>query len=145
MLRSILAAIVGYVALVAVVLAGVATAWMALGGAGAFAGEGPAPSTPWIVLNLLSGLIAAVIGGLVARRIGRSQSAVRILVGLVLVLGLLSALFADGPDDKEPIDKPVAELGFFEAGQYAAQPTWYNWVVPLVGAAGVIFGGRERA
>jgi hypothetical protein len=30
-------------------------------------------------------------------------------------------------------------------GQYAVQPGWYNWIIPLVGVAGVLLGGRERA
>lgn len=146
MLRSILAAVVGYVALVLVVLAGIGVAWLALGGAGAFDGEGPAPSTPWMALNLLSGLIAAVVGGLVARRIGGSQLAVRILVGIVLVLGLVTAVMAgSAKGDREPLDKPVAEMSFQEAGQHAVQPAWYNWIIPLVGAAGVLIGGRERS
>lgn len=145
MLRSILAAVVGYVALVLVVLAGIGVAWLALGGEGAFDGEGPAPSGAWIALNLMSGLIAAVIAGLVARRIGGSQLAVRILAGFVLALGLVVAAMAGSADDREPAAGPVAEMTFREAGQYAEQPAWYNWLVPLVGAVGVMIGGRERS
>lgn len=145
MLRSSLAAIVGYVTIVLVVFAGIGVAWLILGGAGAFAGEGPSPSTPWMALNLLSGLIAAVVGGLVARRIGGSQVAVRILLGIVLVLGLVSAVMEGGAAAAhEPAAKPVAEMSFMEAGRHAVQPAWYNWMIPLVGAAGVLIGGRER-
>lgn len=146
MLRSILAAVVGYAAIVIVVFTGIGVAWLALGGAGAFDGEGPAPSTPWMALNLLSGLIAAVVGGLVARRIGGSQLAVRILVGIVLVLGVVSAVMAGSArKGREPVEKPVAEMTFQEAGRHAVQPAWYNWIIPLVGAAGALVGGRERS
>ena len=146
MLRSILAAVVGYAAIVIVVFTGIGVAWLALGGAGAFNGEGPAPSTPWMALNLLSGLIAAVVGGLVARRIGGSQLAVRILVGIVLVLGVVSAVMAGSAQKgREPVEKPVAEMTFQEAGRHAVQPAWYNWIIPLVGAAGALVGGRERS
>ena len=145
MLRSILAVIIGYAVIFLLVFAGIGIAWLVLGGEGAFAGEGPAPSTPWMALNLLSGLIASVVGGLVTRRIGGSQLAVRILVGLVLVLGVVSALLTGGSAAApEPIGKPVAEMSFTEAGRHAVQPAWYNWIIPLVGAAGVLVGGRER-
>ena len=143
MLRSILAAIGGYAVMIVIVLAGIGVAWMALGAAGAFSGEGPAPSTPWIILNVLSGFIAAFIGGLVARRIGGSQTAVRILIGLVLVVGF--ALAALGGLAEPPVsDKPVTEMSFSEANQHAQPPAWYNWLLPVIGAAGVLFGGRER-
>lgn len=145
MLRSILAAVAGYAVIVLVVFAGIGVAWLALGGAGAFQGEGPAPSTPWMALNLLSGFIAAVVGGLVARRIGGSPTAVRILLAMVLVLGVVSALMGGTATEAGPaIDKPVAQMSFMEAGRHAVQPAWYNWIIPLVGAAGVLVGGRER-
>ena len=145
MLRNILGGIAGYVVMVVVALAGIGVAWLALGGSGAFDGEGPYPSTAWIVLNLMSGLIAAFLGGLAARKIGRSPLAVMILAGLVLVLGIILALTAESSYAKrEPVEKPVAEMSFMEAGQHAKQPTWYNWVIPLVGAAGALAGGRDR-
>ena len=145
MLRSILAAVVGYIAMVVVVLAGIALAWAVLGGSGAFAGEGPKPSTAWIAMNLVGGFLAAFVGSLVALKIGRSARAVKILIGLLLVLGVVSAVTANSVYEKrEPVGKPVAEMSFREAGQHAKQPAWYNWVIPLVGVAGACLGGRSR-
>lgn len=143
MLRSILGAVGGYVVIVIVVLAGIGLAWMALGGEGAFAGDGPAPSTTWMLINLGTGFVAALAGGCAARAIGTSATAVYILIGLILVLGLVSAVVGAGAEGSA-IDKPVAELTFAEAGQYAVQPGWYNWVVPIVGAAGAWLGGQRR-
>ena len=146
MLRSILAAIAGYAVIFVLVFAGIGVAWLALGAEGAFAGEGPVPSAPWLGLNLMSGFIAAVVGGLVARRVGGSRRAVRILVGVVLVLGLVTAVATGLVGKEQPAaEKPLTEMGFFEAGRYAQQPAWYNWLIPLVGAAGVLLGGRERS
>ena len=145
MRRNILAAIAGYAVMAVLVIAGTGVAWLALGSAGAFDGEGPEPSTPWLALNLMSGLIAAVFGGLVARRIGGSGKAVRILLGLVVALGLVFAVVATvAAPEPEPAGKPVVEMSWAEAGQYARQPAWYNWLIPFVGAAGVLLGGRER-
>ncbi|MDX1501565.1 MAG: hypothetical protein R3325_04315 [Thermoanaerobaculia bacterium] len=145
MLRKILAAILGYVVIVVIALAGIGVAWMILGGEGAFRGEGPEPSTPWIALNVIVGFLAALVAGWTARRVGRSSLSVNLLIGIVLVLGLLLAAVAQwGPDDRPPVGKPVAEMSFTEAGEHARQPDWYNWVIPLVGAAGVCLGGRRR-
>ena len=129
--------------MVIVALAGIGVAWMTLGAAGAFAGEGPAPSTAWMAFNLVTGFIGALAGGWVARRIGTSAAAVSLLIGLVVVLGLVSA-FGSAGVDPVPLDKPVAELTFTEAGRYAVQPPWYNWVIVMVGVVGAWIGGRVR-
>lgn len=145
MLRSILAAIAGYIALVIVVFTGIGLAWMILGGGGAFGGEGPYPSSAWLVFSIVSGFLGSVVAGWVALRIGGTATAVKVLLALVVVLGLYSALTAEANyAGREPIDKPVAEMTFMEAGQHAKQPTWYNWVIPLVGAVGVLVGARRR-
>ena len=145
MVGRILGAAAGYATLVVVVMAAVGLSWLALGGGGAFAGEGPEPSSLWLTLNLVGGFIAASVGGWVSRRVGRSANAVTILIGLVLLLGVVSALTADSQFEKRPrIDKPVAEMSFIEAGGHAKQPAWYNWVIPLVGAVGVWLGGRRQ-
>jgi hypothetical protein len=145
MIRSSLAAIAGYVVIVVVVVAGIGLSWAILGGEGAFAGEGPQPSTSWMIANLVTGFVAAVAGGWVAHRLGASRTAVRILIGLILVLGLIGALTADSQYAKRTkIDKPVSDMTFIEAGGHAKQPTWYNWIIPLIGAAGAWVGGQRR-
>jgi len=147
MARAILAAILGYVVIVAVVIGSLALAWAFLGGAGSFDGEGPYPSTAWTGTAVVAGFIAAFLGGWVAFKVGRSGLAVKILVGLMLVLGLYGALTAESSYQKRvanAVDKPVADLTFMEAGQVAKSPAWYNWIIPFVGAAGAMLGGRER-
>jgi hypothetical protein len=148
MVRSIVGAVVGYVVMVVVVVASIAGTWAVLGPAGSFDGEGPYPSTAWTVSNLLFGLLGAVAAGWVALKLGRSARAVKILVGLILVLGLWSALTAESSYEKRiaeaGIDKPVADLTFLEAGRVAKNRAWYNWSIPLVGVAGVLLGGRGR-
>jgi hypothetical protein len=41
----------------------------------------------------------------------------------------------------DAIGKPIPELSATEAGLVARQPTWYNFVIPLVNAAGILAGG----
>jgi undecaprenyl pyrophosphate phosphatase UppP len=145
-LRNILGAVLGYVTMVVVVMIGIWIAWAVLGGQGAFDGEGPHPSAAWLTVNIVSGFVAAVVGGLVAVKIGRSITAVKILVGLMLLLGAVFAINADSSYEKrEPVEKPVAEMNFGEAGRHAKNPSWYNFTIPLVGVAGALVGGRKRS
>ena len=146
MVRNILAAIGGYVVMIVIVLAGLGLAWGVLGGEGAFDGQGPFPSTVWLGINLVTGFVAALAAGLAARKMGRSAAAVKILIGLLVAFGILSAIMAEGQYAKrDPVERPVAEMSFLEAGQHAKQPVWYNWAIPLIGVAGVwLGGGRNR-
>lgn len=148
MLRNILGAIAGYIVMVVIVIASIAGTWAVLGAEGSFSGDGPYPSTAWNASNVAFGFIAAFVAGWVARKIGRTGLAVKILVSLMLVLGLYGALTAESSYQKRvakaEIDKPVGELTFMEAGVVARNPTWYLWLIPLIGAAGALLGGRER-
>jgi len=142
--RTVLAVVAGYFLMVVIVIGSLGLAWMVLGADGAFAGEGPYPSAGWLAFSVIGGFIAAILGGFLARHLGGSAAAVKGLVGLVLVLGLISALTGGGSKGKNPVaDQAVAEMSWGEAGQHAQQPTWYNWLIPLVGAAGVVLGGRR--
>ena len=132
--RAIVGAILGYAAIVVVVMAGLGLAWTVLGASGSFSGDGPYPSAAWVASALVSGFVAAFIGGLVARKVGRDAVAVKILVGLMLVLGLWGAVTAEQSYAKRverAVDKPVGELSFMEAGMVAKNPAWYNWVDSL--------------
>ena len=146
--RAIAGALCGYAAMVVIVVASIAGTWAVLGPEGSFTGEGPYPSAAWNTSNVVFGFLAALVAGWVARKVGRGSTAVRILVGLMVVLGLYSAITAESSYQKRvakaDIDKQVADLSFTEAGVVAKSPTWYVWLIPVIGAAGALVGGRER-
>ena len=81
------------------------------------------PTAPYLVVNLLFGLLAAAAGGWVAAHVAGRAPLVHagILGGIILALGLWTA----------------AQGGAARAGQ----PTWYAWTLPFVGAAGAVVGG----
>lgn len=146
MVRAILAAVGGYVFMVMIVMTGIAAVWFSMGNQFAFDGESNRASMKWTLAMLASGLVASIAGGLFASLVGgtKGNSAVRILLGIVLVLGLLSLaaqLVAEPP--MMPEGTKVADLTFVEAGTYAVSPMWYNVAIIFVGLGGTCFGGRQ--
>jgi hypothetical protein len=82
-------------------------------------GAMPSPTTPYIVVNLLCGLAAAWLGGMVALRVAKGETdAVLGLAGLVFLMGVITAL-----------------------GNKGQQPSWYAWTLPVLGVVGVLVGG----
>lgn len=138
-----LGVIAGYVAMVVVVFIGIAVMWSILGGEGAFRTKGTEASTLWSVMNLASGLIAAVVGGLVATAVAKQETHLPalLLAALVLALGLAIAIVQlESAPTPMPEGKVATDLTFFEAGEVARSPAWYNFTIPLIGAIGVLLG-----
>ena len=143
MLKAVLAAIVGYIVMVVVVFTTFSGSYLAMGADGAFRPGTYDVSLLWIVVSLVLAIIAAVIGGTVASRIG-GPTGVKVLAGLVVVLGLLSALPVLSPEtDPRPKVRTDA-VGNMEAMTNARQPAWNALLMPFLGAAGVLAGGRSK-
>jgi hypothetical protein len=117
-------------------------AYLAMGADTAFGPGGYDVSMTWIVISTVLAFIAAVAAGYVAAAIGRSGTAVKILAGIVLVLGLLAAVMvAVSP---KPADARTAETPNMEAMSKAQTPLWLAILNPLIGVAGVLVGGGMR-
>ena len=141
MLRNIFAAIVGYIAMAAVLFALFSLLWLTVGPSRAFEpGSWEVPGG-WAVLQLVLGLVGAYLGGQVCARVAHDAKGATMLIGLVIVMGVVNALIspemAAGP---RPDD-----VSMMEATAGALQPAWFNWLNPVIGAVGVWFGtGRLR-
>ena len=143
--RIALGVIAGYAVMFAIVFVGIAVAWAVLGAANAFQEGRTEASTLWSVMNCVFGLLASAAGGLVAAAVGKQKAhvPVMLLAGLVLALGLAMAVQQLGsPAQPLPEGKAVADLAFFEAGEIATSPDWYNFAIPWIGALGVLLGGN---
>ena len=148
MLRTVLGVLAGYLVMSVISLLGLAILWVVFGAEAAFREGTTVASGLWAGANCAIGLAAAVVGGLVAAAIGRhpTRLPVKVLAGLVLVLGLILAFFQLGGEPFPlPEGKTVAELTFIEAGAVAVSPTWYNFAIPLIGSLGVMIGGHLAA
>lgn len=118
MLRSVAGIILGFFTVVVLVLVSTPVAVKLLL-------EDPSgrPTAPYLLVNLLFGLIASAAGGWVAAHAAGRDPLVHaaILGGVILALGLWTAY----------------QGGATRAGQ----PVWYAWTLPFVGAAGAVLGG----
>ncbi len=144
MLRTILAVIGGYVVMVCFVILGIATVWFGMGNSFAFVGETSEASLGWSLLILAAGFIASIAAGIVATLIAgqmNRQNATRGLMGLIVGLGLLTAVMNLMKEPKTlPQGKTIQDLSFVEAGEFAHSPTWYDFAIIGAGVAGVLIG-----
>ncbi|HSR51580.1 MAG TPA: hypothetical protein VLV83_12185 [Acidobacteriota bacterium] len=146
MVRTVIAVLVGYFVMALLVFILLSGAWLVVGSDFAFQPGTTKVTMGWIALNLPLSFIAALAGGCTAAYIGRRPAAVRALAYLVLAVGLIFAvlhLAADDPSGREAAtDGATVQMSSFEAASEAVQPIWYNFLIPFVGAAGVLLGGR---
>ncbi|MYH08824.1 MAG: hypothetical protein F4143_01410 [Gemmatimonadales bacterium] len=140
MLRNILAAIVGYIAIVAVLFALSSLFWLALGPSRAFQPGTWEVAAGWILGSIGIGFAGAYIGGRVCARVAHDAKGAMILIGMMIVLGVVSALIpvevATGP---RPDD-----VSMMEATMSASQPAWLPWLNPVIGVVGVWLGSLKR-
>ncbi|MEK7831056.1 MAG: hypothetical protein AAB401_08220 [Acidobacteriota bacterium] len=143
MLKTIGGVVVGYIVMFILVFAIFTTAYLAMGADGAFKTGSYEVSTLWLVLSFAVGLIAAIAGGFVCALIAPNSKAPLALAGLVIILGLLSAIPALMPNDTRPQVR-TADVGNMEAMMNARQPVWVFLLNPLIGAVGVMLGSRMK-
>ncbi len=133
----------GYIVMAIVILATFAAAFPVLGMDRLFAEGTFEASMTWIALSLILGLAAAFVGGWVAASVGGKTRAVPLLAGMVLVFGLISA--GSEMQSADPRGGPrSADATMSDAMAHARQPTWITFVNPLLGAVGILIGGRRR-
>lgn len=143
MLKTISSVILAYLVMFAVVFVGLTAAYLAMGADGAFEPGVYDVTTLWLGVMFVVSLGAAIAGGKVCVFIAKNSKAVFGLAGLVLILGLLSAvpaLTASGGEVK-PRTRDVPNL---EAMMKAKQPAWVALLLPVIGVAGVLAGGRMK-
>ena len=142
-LRSVLLAGGGYVTIAVAVFASLSVAYSLLGPEFSFDGASNLVTLKWTLVSLLSGLLSALAGGWVTGRVGKSSEAFLILVLIVLVVGVAFAAFAMTSPVEMVEEVDHSEWSPLEACWRELQPTWFYFLLPLVGALGVLWGGRR--
>ena len=139
MLRNILSAIAGYVAMAAVLFVLFSLLWVTLGPSRAFEPGSWEVSGGWVLGQVVLGLVAAYIGGRVCAKVAHDAKGAMILIGLVIVLGVMTALM---PVEMAAGPRPD-DVSMMEATAGARQPAWFNWLNPVIGVVGVWFGSKK--
>jgi hypothetical protein len=142
MFRKVLAVIAGYVAMFLVVFLGLTAAFLAMGSDRAFQAQSYEVTPVWLVVMFIVSALAALVGGWVAANISPHRKTVLALAGVVVVLGILSAIPA-----LTATAAPAAREGDvpnLEAMMNARQPAWVALALPVVGAVGAWLGGQRR-
>ena len=145
MAKTILGIVVGYIVMAVFVFASFSVAFIVMGADRAYKPGVFDVTTMWIVVSLVLGFVAAMIGGFVCAAIAKRAKAAVILAVVVIVLGLGMAIPAMmAGDDSVPAVR-AGDIGTMEAAQKAKQPTWVTLVNPFLGAVGVLIGGRRKS
>ena len=145
MLKSVLAVIAGYVVMLVFIFLTFSGVYLAMGADRAFLPGTYEVSMLWLAVCFALSLAAAIAGGWVCGRVAGSAAAPRALAALVLVLGVVMALPTLNPaSDPRPTVR-ASDVPNMEAMTNARQPAWVAFLLPVIGAAGVMIGaGRTR-
>lgn len=145
--RSILGALVGFVAswLAAIII--VMVAGIALGADGIRNAADKSPTMVWLVVMLIVTGVTAYLGGAIARAIGKDKRATLVLMGIVVVISILSiAMAGNPPPQQEMPDNPPAWMQSMIAMGEAQQnsPQWLMFLSPIISLAGLWLGGIAK-
>jgi hypothetical protein len=127
----------------AIVFVSFTVAYLAMGADGAFEPESYEVSRLWLAVWFVGSLAAAIVGGLVCAAVAKGGKPIVALAVLVLVLGAADAAMKLAPRDDLPTTRS-GEVGNFEAMMSARMPPWVAVTTPLIGALGVVIGGRLK-
>jgi len=125
------------------VFASFSVAWMVMGADGAYKEGLWEISTTWMIMAIVVGLIAAMIGGAVCAAIAaKGSKAAMVLAGLILVYGLALACrrLAATPEDMPTVRE--GDVTMFEAMKNSQEPTAMLFGNAVIGFVGVLIGAR---
>ena len=144
MLRSVLAVIVGYLAMFALQFAVFMTVYTVMGADWSFKPASYHASTRWMLMQFVVIFVTAVIAGLICAVIARGGKAPLALAIVALVIGFtLGAVHvATQPADKGEVRR--RDVPNMEAMTKARHPVWVVFLGPVIAAAGIAIGGRLK-
>jgi ABC-type transport system involved in multi-copper enzyme maturation permease subunit len=142
--RAIASVIVGYVVMALVVFVSFTLAYILMGADRTYQPGSYEVSTLWIVVAIVLTLVAAIGGGYVAASIAKTSTPIKVLIGLVLVLGFASVFMAQrGSDDDRPVVRE-ANPTVWEAMSASRQPLWIALLNPLLAVGGILYGASLK-
>lgn len=144
MVWKVLGVIIGYVVMAAFIFMTFSAFYLGIGADLAYNPGTYEVSMLWIIVSALLGLVAAMIGGYVCKRISGSPGAVQVFAGIVLLLGITLGVM-EAFKSIPPEEVRTGEVSNFEAMQKSRQPVWVAFMNPFIGAVGIMIGGSIGA
>ncbi len=143
MLRSVLGVIVALILLVILQVASFMTMYGLMGTDWSFKPASYQPSTRWTAMQFVIIIVTSIIAGLICAAIAKGGKAPLALAAVVLVLGL-GAAFLRTSLHPETHEVRIGNVSQKDARDKARHPTWVVFLGPVIGAVGVVIGGKLR-
>ncbi len=144
MARSIIAVIVSYITMFVLNFLGFVSLYMLIGQENAFKPRSYLASNRWIAISFAIIFVTAIIGGLICAAIAKGGKAPLALAIVVLVLGFLLAIPSVIKHKNNANLVRVGNVSSAEAARLAYWPVWTPFAFPIVGAIGVLIGGKLK-
>ena len=144
MLRSALGVIVGYIVMFILQVFAFMTIYSLMGANWSFRPSSFEASTRWTVMQFVVILVTTIIAGLICAIIARGGKAPLALAGVVLVLGLALAAASTAFRPADTHEVRAGDVPNMEAMSKARHPSWVIFLGPVIGAVGVLIGGKLK-
>ena len=144
MLRSALGVIVGYIVMFILQVVAFMTIYSLMGANWSFKPASYEASTRWTVMQFVVILVTTIIAGLICAIIAKGGKAPLALAGVVLVLGHLLAAASTAFRPADTHEVRTGDVPNMEAMSKARHPGWVIFLGPVIGAVGVLIGGRLK-
>ncbi len=144
MLKSVLGVIVAYILMFILQVAAFMTIYTLMGADWSFKPGSYQASTRWTAMQFTVVLVTTIIAGFICAVIAKGGKAPLALAAVVLVVGFGLAIL---PTVMRPADTHEVRTGSvsnMEAMSKARHPTWVLFLGPVIGAVGVVIGGKLR-
>ena len=144
MLRSVLGVVVAYILMFILQVAVFMTIYTLVGPDWSFKPASYQASTRWTAMQFVVILVTCIIGGLICAVIAKGGKAPLALAAVVLVLGLGLAVLGTALRPANTHEVRIGNVPNMEAMNKARHPTWVLFLGPVIGAVGVLIGGKLR-
>lgn len=141
MLRIIAGIVVGFIVVLAGVMATFGITILAMGGI-----EGTLQPNSWWTTNtfniiiLIGGFIAAILGGVACKAIARTMHAAFALAAIMLAIRAGNTVMNMNRPDPPPRDAAAGTPTIDDMFEHGKEPTWFAIGMTITGAAGVLIG-----
>jgi magnesium-transporting ATPase (P-type) len=144
MVRSVLAVIVAYILMFILQVAVFMTIYTLMGADWSFKPASYQASTRWTLMQFAVVLVTCIIAGLICAVIAKGGKAPLVLAAVVLVLGLGLALLSTAMRPADTNEVRTGNVPNMVAMSKARHPGWVVFLGPVIGAVGVLIGGKLR-